>query len=234
MSFIFDALKKSQSSRQRQSGPGTVSVETAPGTKQAHNWQAIVVGIVVLNLLVIAGFAWFITRDSNAQQARVSAPGSQGAPAVSTNTDAPRQQPESVSGLASKPYSGNARGEVRPLSAEVRDTTPAPASGDSTREVAVPPGVTPATVNLVEPTASESAGFLPTLAELKLDQRIELSPLHIDVHVYNENPQRRFVLINARKYKEGERLREGPLLEEIRRDGLVMYYRDQRFLVPRE
>ena len=87
---------------------------------------------------------------------------------------------------------------------------------------------------VIQPDPSQDSDFLPTLAELQLDNRIALSPLHVDVHVFNEDPRRRFVLINSRKYKEGERISEGPLLETIRRDGLVMYYRGQRFVVPRE
>jgi len=233
MSFIFDALKKSQSSRQQQSGPGTISVEAAPRAAQPHNWLALVISIVVLNLLAIAMLAWFISRDRSANDMLSAVPVEQNAQPPAVIAEASGIQKEASSNPVTESSSGVVRGEVRPLSAEVRDSGPS-STTQPVAQVPPPAVVAPAQTRKVEPTPSESAGFLPTLAELKLDQRIELSPLHIDVHVYNENPQRRFVLINARKYKEGERLTEGPLLEEIRRDGLVMYYRDQRFLVPRE
>ncbi len=241
MSFILDALKKSQTSRQQQSGPGTIAVETAPTAPQPHNWQAIVIAIVVLNLLVIAVFAWYLIRDDaavDAASATVTVPTEPAPTDQSVSADPLRvPQPTAVADISptdstSPPTAGVNRGEVRPLSAEVRESVQQTTAQPGTRAVAT--DVAPKPRATVTPTASENAGFLPTLAELKLDQRVQLSPLHIDVHVYNENPQRRFVLINARKYKEGERLSEGPLLEEIRRDGLVMYYRDQRFLVPRE
>lgn len=239
MSFILDALKKSQSSRQQQSGPGTIAVETAPRAQQPHNWLAIVIAIVVLNLAVIAMFAWFITRDkasndaisaSVATQRVQSTQNTQPLPAA---TAAPASQSGTITIPEPRRTADNSRGEVRPLSAEVREPK-SPETTATTTAAATPPVASGSVAASNKPTPSESAGFLPTLAELQLDQRIQLSPLHIDVHVYNENPQRRFVLINARKYKEGERLSEGPLLEEIRRDGLVMYYRDQRFLVPRD
>lgn len=232
MSFILDALKKSQSSRQRQSAPGIVTAEMAPGKAPPHNWLAIVVFIVALNLLAIAALAWYLTQDRVTEEAPQNAIVKQGATPPVVSADRPGMATESEPGNANEAPS-RVRGEVRPLSAEVRDS----GSSSPPQVVAsVPEPIVAASAEASElkPTPSESAGFLPTLAELKLDRRIELSPLHIDVHVYNENPQRRFVLINARKYKEGERLTEGPLLEEIRRDGLVMYYRDQRFLVPRE
>lgn len=232
MSFILDALKKSQSTRQQQSGPGTIAVETARGAPQPHNWLAIVVGIVALNLVVIAFFAWFITRDTARNDAiSDSAIGNRQLPEEQLRPPATRQ--DTNTDMSSAQSSGSYRGEIRPLSAEVRESSP-DVSTQSAGQSSAPAAANPPASARIEPTPSEKAGFLPTLAELQLDRRMQLSPLHIDVHVYNENPQRRFVLINARKYKEGERLSEGPLLEEIRRDGLVMYYRDQRFLVPRD
>lgn len=230
MSFIFDALKKSQTNRQQQSGPATIAVETAPRATQPHNWLAIVVAVVALNLAVIAVFAWLVIRDKAASEAVTASPATSNTQSLPTSALEQQRTQTPITSPAQQIDSGG-RGDVRPLSAEVRASRP--------EEVAVPAETPAATVAASakpaanKPTASENAGLLPTLTELQLDQRIQVSPLHIDVHVFNENPQRRFVLINARKYREGERLSEGPLLEEIRRDGLVMYYRDQRFLVPR-
>ena len=232
MSFILDALKKSQSTRQQQSGPGTIAVETARGAPQPHNWLAIVVGIVALNLVVIALFAWFITRDTATNDA-ISDAAARNRQSSDGQMSPPATRQDLKTDTSSAQSSGSYRGEIRPLSAEVRESNPE-VNTQSATQSAAPAAVNPPVPAEIKPTPSERAGILPTLAELQLDRRIQLSPLHIDVHVYNENPQRRFVLINARKYKEGERLSEGPLLEEIRRDGLVMYYRDQRFLVPRD
>ena len=36
------------------------------------------------------------------------------------------------------------------------------------------------------------------------------------------------------KYREKDRLAEGPSLEEITRDGVVLDYRGTRFVLPRE
>lgn len=245
MSFILDALKKSQRTRQRDAGPATVSVETAGRQVQPHNWWAMVIAIVVLNLIVMAGFAWYITREQRAA-VPASAPTELAAESVQARnetgavTDRPKANSDGYA-TGRQAASNNTQEvgtsrDVRPLSAEVR-TTPAQQTGaqpnDPTPAAAreLPPK--PASTAVILPSEAEEAGYLPTLAELQLDQRVQLSPLHVDVHVYNENPRRRFVLINTTKYKEGERLKEGPLLEEIRTDGLVMYYRGERFLVPR-
>jgi general secretion pathway protein B len=53
----------------------------------------------------------------------------------------------------------------------------------------------------------------------------------LDVHVYSENPQGRFILVNLKKYHEGDALPNGMVLEEILPDGLVMSYQGERFRV---
>jgi general secretion pathway protein B len=54
------------------------------------------------------------------------------------------------------------------------------------------------------------------------------------VHVYATQPAERFVYINMRKYREGATLAEGPVLERIRRDGVVLNYQGLRFVLPRQ
>ena len=58
------------------------------------------------------------------------------------------------------------------------------------------------------------------------------SSLRLDVHVYSEHPQERFILINLQKYKEGEQLQEGPVVDEITPVGVIFSFRGQRFRVP--
>jgi general secretion pathway protein B len=75
---------------------------------------------------------------------------------------------------------------------------------------------------------------LPTISELDLTGANALPDLHLDVHVYAAKPAERFVYINMHKYQEGNTLAEGPVLERIRRDGVVLDYRGRRFLLPRQ
>lgn len=269
MSFILDALKKSQATRQQQMGPGTISVEAAPSARQPHNWLGIVVAIAVVNLIVIGGVIYWAKSERSEGSASVPTPQqsqtNQQIPSQVLASQAQTTQPstaathpiatqstvlasQSTSGPIAEQTNPTVRGEVRRLSAEVKTSTPgasaAPSTTSETQQVSArntgssvtsnSPVAANANQPVIRPPVAAHPDYLPSLSELLFDKRIAVSPLHIDVHVYNEVPQRRFVLINSRKYKEGERLTEGPLLEEIRRDGLVMYYRGQRFLVPRE
>ena len=76
--------------------------------------------------------------------------------------------------------------------------------------------------------------LLPTFTELTLDGSLQLPELHIDIHVYSDNPADRFVFINMNKYREDDQLGEGPVVQEIARDGVVLEHRGRRFMLPRE
>lgn len=55
--------------------------------------------------------------------------------------------------------------------------------------------------------------------------------LNMDVHVFSDIPESRFILVNLKKYYEGEKLEEGPVVEEITPDGMVVSIQGQQFKV---
>lgn len=59
MSFILDALKKSENDRQRQSGPALFEVRVAPTRSKLPSWAIALVGLLVVNLAVIG---WLLFR----------------------------------------------------------------------------------------------------------------------------------------------------------------------------
>jgi general secretion pathway protein B len=83
-------------------------------------------------------------------------------------------------------------------------------------------------------TQADNQEVLPSINELSLSGAQALPELHLDVHVYATKPSDRFVYINMRKYHEGAALQEGPILERIRRDGVILNYQGLRFLLPRQ
>jgi len=58
-----------------------------------------------------------------------------------------------------------------------------------------------------------------------------LPEFRINVLVYAEKQEDRFLLINGQRLVEKEELTDGVVLDEIRRDGAVFLYRNYRFLV---
>ncbi|MCG7963816.1 MAG: general secretion pathway protein GspB [Candidatus Thiodiazotropha taylori] len=68
---------------------------------------------------------------------------------------------------------------------------------------------------------------IPLVWELPQGLRDELQQLKISIHVYHKQPERRFVLINMRRYGEGDKLRGTDyLLKQIEREGVVVDYGD--------
>ncbi|MEM7402123.1 MAG: general secretion pathway protein GspB [Pseudomonadota bacterium] len=86
----------------------------------------------------------------------------------------------------------------------------------------------------VEPsTQVQSTINAPSLRDLPESTRTNLKQYEVNVHVFDDEPIRRFVLINMNKYKEGDRIaNNGPLVEQITADGVVVDYGSGRALLP--
>ena len=79
-----------------------------------------------------------------------------------------------------------------------------------------------------------SAQRVATIDELRLDGQLQLPDLHLDIHVYSDAPEERFVFINMVKHRERSRLDEGPVVSEITPEGVILDYQGRTFLLPRE
>ncbi|MBY8965982.1 MULTISPECIES: general secretion pathway protein GspB [Pseudomonadota] len=69
-------------------------------------------------------------------------------------------------------------------------------------------------------------------ADLPRASRVGMPPIRIDVHVYNQDPDRRFVRINGQRRVEGDRLDNEARIEAITREGLVLRWRGMRLAQP--
>jgi hypothetical protein len=70
-----------------------------------------------------------------------------------------------------------------------------------------------------------------TYWEVPASVRDQLTEMHISVMVFAERPEDRFILMNGRRWVEGDEPQPGLRLEEIRRDGAVFTFSRYRFLV---
>lgn len=85
----------------------------------------------------------------------------------------------------------------------------------------------------IDARTQTSSGFIPKVRDLPESSRASLNQYEVNVHVYDDNPTRSFVLINMDKYKEGDRIaNNGPLVEEITSEGVVIDYGSGRALLP--
>jgi general secretion pathway protein B len=244
MSFILDALKKSELERQRQSVPGLVDSGVARPRPRLPAW-AIALGLLLaVNLLVLL----FVLMRS-----LLASPHAQ-------TTAAP---PRSAAGGVAAPVAAESQGVLppavaaRPAGDGHFSPLDAPVYAPEVPLASAPP--TAAGVPASEIVKSVSAGgpvsnrahrrdplltdedykanddeLLPTINEVTLTGAQALPDLHLDVHVFATRPAERFVYVNMRKYHEGATLQEGPTIERIRRDGVILSYQGLRFLLPRQ
>lgn len=73
----------------------------------------------------------------------------------------------------------------------------------------------------------------PTKLRLTAEQQAQVPAYFMTVHVYDEDSAKRFVLINALRYGEGEETREGLRVERIIPEGAVLSYLGDPFFVQR-
>ena len=74
---------------------------------------------------------------------------------------------------------------------------------------------------------------IPLLEELPADFRDALPPISINAHVYTEDPAERMVIINMRRYREGDNTAEGITIKQIGEKGVTAAYAQQRFRLQR-
>jgi general secretion pathway protein B len=212
MSFILDALKKSEIDRQRQGGGEFAALPVAPRNSSVPRWLWIVGLLLIVNLAVLIGL--LLRPDSSPTQAIVPIiePGS--LPSESQNA-APTSFEKKV--------------------AEAKERLPKQPSTDTANTVASTANPAVQSVLISQNPASVSASDrYPTLQELRARGKTQLPDLHLDIHVFSAAPKDRFVFVNMTKLREGSQLDEGPLVVEITPDGVVLQHQGQNFLLPRE
>ncbi|HEY1313832.1 MAG TPA: general secretion pathway protein GspB [Steroidobacteraceae bacterium] len=216
MSFILDALKKSELERQRQSVPGLMDTRTLQRRNRLPVWAVALCVLLTVNLLVLT---FVLTRRS--------VPALPAAPAPLAATAQP---------VAAAPQQHFSPMDAAPVFAPeipVADN-PNPAPAEPPQAHSAPHLARPDPLLTEQEAKPEDLESLPTINELNLTGAQALPELHLDVHVYSTNPAERFVYINMRKYHEAARLQEGPTVERIRRDGVVLNYQGLRFVLPRQ
>lgn len=123
---------------------------------------------------------------------------------------------------------------------------PAPARTDKPRQAEKPaapdPSASAALANPSEIVELRAPSVPPRPKEEPAWKRLPLWPLVpgpiarqvngrlvLNAHYYSEDPDERFVLLNMKKYVAGERTAEGPDLEAITREGVILTVPEGRF-----
>lgn len=111
------------------------------------------------------------------------------------------------------------------------NTAPAAASGAALAQAPAGVGSPAATATAIGSTASTRG--VPLIYDLSLSQRQGLPELKMSMHVYHRDVARRFAIIDGRRLNEGDPIGQLLWTREIVPEGVIIEYRDLRFLLPR-
>jgi general secretion pathway protein B len=256
VSFILDALRKSDAERQRAATPGLADIRYARRPTRRSLWLPLLAVALVANLAVM-GVQW-LRRPAAAPAAppaaaapATDAPAAPVAVAPAPAPVVPRAPAPAVRPLASETEAiEEPAAAVDPLDADlppealaalelpIEDPAPIPAPAVPPPAVpppAVPPPAVAAPAPATPPPAAASrirdVPTLPTADQLIAAGTLKVPSLNLDLHVFNADPARRFVIVNGGRYREGATLREGPTVAEITSDGVVLDNQGTRFTV---
>lgn len=259
MSFILDALKKSENERQRQIGPSLADVTISRRRNDKPWWVVAVAALLVVNLGVLLVV---LMRSGDAKPAPAQQPSAASPPAQATRAPQPQVQTQQYAGTVipeptheaptpqpTRPPIVQTDPSVRSLADEANSYYPTEPSYASNPQLAAaaavpqgPPMVRPIEAPAVAPAPSRPASqsraaqddeVLPTINDITAGGTT-LPEMHIDIHVSSANAAERFVFVNMRKYTEGQALNEGPTVEKITAEGVILNHQGLRFLLPRQ
>ncbi len=254
MSYILDALRKAEHERHLGRPPSLTASPAPAQTTGQRLWLWLAVGLGLgFNAALLA---YFLTRPQPATGpatpvATTPKPAQQtplesGPPA---GVSKPTTEPSGSAPLATAPTHPDAGPSVNPppktpATVESPPAPPAqpPASRKSPAAVSPPEAARPSSAAPVRerrqastpkpapgPTVTIGPEPPPLLETLPAEGRRGLPDLNLDIHVYSPDRDKRFVVVNGRRYREGDPIEKGAVLESVTPNGAVLRQGGQRF-----
>ena len=211
MSFILDALRKSETERQQQGKAEFATVPTSSGSRAVPRWLWAVGVLLLINLAVLIGLLMRPDADP-----------------------VPVARTEDAEITGSAEIAADATPDFQQQITVARQSPPERQESVNTRPAVEPKQQAQAVLVSQDPASVPASSLYPTLQEVRAGGQSDLPELHLDIHVYSDTPKERFVFINMVKHREGSQLAEGPVVAEITPDGVVLGHRGDFVLLPRD
>jgi general secretion pathway protein B len=239
MSFILDALRKSETARRRSEAPdlfATMPAATEPARARPA-WPLWAVGIVGTLSLLLA--LWLFSQRTPVPEPTPTA--SEAASEVEIEADPPTFTPMPAATRTPSPAPpapvrniATAEPPAPPVPVPA-DTTPSTVPARAPENANVPPTlreppIAPSQVPSTPPNAPPAGDQPLALADLDPATRKQLPPLKLSMHLWNETASQRFVILDGQRLKEGDALGE-IVVERISRDGAVLAWRGSRLKI---
>ena len=230
MSYILEALRKAEQQRRMGEVPGIDDVQLVETpVRQNRIWLWVLPGVAGLGLL--AALLWPDAEPTRREAGSVNhshmeMQADDAVQAASAENEEPAVADSPADEIRQKVIENQA------MPPPLRSIPPPRLAPEKT-----PPGTVVQAETNIEPepvtvARQENLSDIPVWPQVSERLLGKLGDgLRLDVHVYAEQPQERFVLINLQKYREGERLSEGPTLEAVTPDGAIVSFEGERFRI---
>jgi len=204
MSYILDALKKSERERSLGHVPTLNTVHSYPKSTVGRRWLWLALALVILLMLLgVAIYGVMFWDQSGVAESGIE---ERQVPSAGADHVVEPQQP------ASAAISNRALTNAGPPMADVE----APGS--------TKPAITRSAMN------TQTSTSYPTIDDLDDGMQQRLSNIVVNVVSYSDEPSRRFVMVNQRIYRQGQRVNGQLTVVEIRPDGAILRFEGREFL----
>lgn len=256
MSYILNAIRKSEQDRQTQeaSNPESTLLEMQPKKKSNLSW--LIIALIIINILALIYFIFLNPRQQQEttiataenKTPTLAPPIQPEKPKITLKNNIGQPKPEPTTKSTPKPSQKKSISNML----EKRRTFKNPATEPVVEKVVTVAKKT----NLSQPTATlprpveakptpvkpqpiqvsskpENAKKVPFLREMAPAFRRNVPNLNINIFVYAENPDDRFVIIDMKKYRIGQETTDGLKIKQIKSNSLVLRYNNRTFQIER-
>jgi general secretion pathway protein B len=235
MSYILDALRKSERERRRGSIPDPLTVqEPLPHEKRNRAvWPFVIMAALLINAVIFG--LWFGSRYS--QKAPVT---QEEANQIKYDLQQVNNEPQSVSEIKDEQqhilnknmtHTGKSPSNILNSQEHRKSQEHLVRQGEETNHdiTRISPGNTMSAPETEIPPPDKTK--LYSLNELPSSIREKLPEFSLSVFLYADEPDARMVRVNGNRMKEGQYLTTGLKLEEIIPDGVIFSYMHYRFRI---
>lgn len=228
MSYILDALKKSEQERGRGNAPGVQTVHSA--SINYHNekksyWPYFLIAAVILNLVALIYF--IVDKEKTTRESTVVATDV----AIETNHAEALEITTDRAVIAAKENN-----DAEPPAEITTDSLPAistpaatPKPNDDFKQDDFKPAISETEYREKNTRTKKTRADIIDYHDLDDSIKLQLPTITVSAHVYSSNPAQRSIVINNEFLEEGEYIMDGLVLYEITPDGAILNYQGTLF-----